>query len=284
MPSRPPVWSAGVEGAVVICGTCGVEHAAIVDVCAICADERQWVPAAGQRWTSLAELAAAGHASHIAELEHDLLGVTIRPGVGIAQQAHLVSTPSGNLLWDPTGYVDEHAVARIGALGGVAAIAASHPHMFGAQVAWSHAFGGVPVLVAEANLEWVARPDPVIRPWAGTVEVLPGVTLVQLGGHFPGSAVVHWAAGAGGRGVLLGSDTIQTNPDRASVTFMRSFPNRIPLSPGVVARIATAVDGLPFDRLYDNFGATIDADARAVVRRSAERYAGWARGDFDRLT
>ena len=280
----PQVWSAGVEGDVVICGTCGVEHAEIVDVCAICADERQWVPAAGQRWTSFAKLAAAGHASHVAELERDLLGVTIRPGVGIAQQAHLVCTPSGSLLWDPTGYVDEHAVEWIGALGDVVAIAASHPHMFGAQVAWSRALGGVPVLVAEADLGWVARPDRVIRPWAGTVEVLPGVTLTQLGGHFPGSSVVHWAAGADGRGVVLGSDTIQTNPDRASVTFMRSYPNRIPLSAAVVERVTQGVEPFSFDRLYDNFGGTIDADAREVVRRSAERYAGWARGDFDRLT
>ncbi len=34
------------------------------------------------------------------------------------------------------------------------------------------------------------------------------------------------------------------------------------------------VETLAFDRLYDNFGDTIDADARAVVRRSADRYVG----------
>ena len=37
--------------------SCAVEHADEVDVCAICADDRQWVPEAGQQWTTLPELA-----------------------------------------------------------------------------------------------------------------------------------------------------------------------------------------------------------------------------------
>lgn len=47
--------------------------------------------------------------------------------------------------------------------------------MFGVQVEWSRELGGVPVLVTEPNLEWVARPDPAIRTWAGTIEILPTV-------------------------------------------------------------------------------------------------------------
>lgn len=193
-------------------------------------------------------------------------------------------TAAGALLWDPTGYLDDDAARRIRQLGPVVAIAASHPHMFGVQVEWSRALGGAPVLVAEADLRWVARPDPAIRTWSGTLEVLPGVTLVQLGGHFPGSAVAHWAAGAAGRGALLTGDTVPTNPDRATVTFMRSYPNRIPLSPAVVTRITAALSEYSFDRIYDNFGATIDTDAHAAVRRSADRYTAWARGDLDHLT
>jgi glyoxylase-like metal-dependent hydrolase (beta-lactamase superfamily II) len=221
---------------------------------------------------------------HIAEVEPDLFGITVEPKVGIGQQTHLVRTPSGSLLWDPVGYVDDEAVGRVRELGGVTAIAASHPHMFGVQVEWSRALGGVPVLVAEADVDWVQRPDPAIRTWTGRHEVAPGLTLHQVGGHFPGSSVVHWPAGAGGRGVLLVSDTIHANPDRTTVTFLRSYPNRIPLSPAVVTRIAGTVGPLPFDRLYDNFGRAIDADASDAVRRSADRYSGWVLGEFDELT
>jgi hypothetical protein len=267
-----------------ICGTCAVEHAEKVEVCAICADERQWVPADGQHWTTLDELTTAGHRVELREVEPDLFGLTVGPKVGIGQTAHLVRTRAGNVIWDMVGYVDEDAVRRVRELGEVAAIVASHPHMYGVQVEWSRALGGVPVLVSEADEHWVARPDPVIRSWSGTLEVVPGVTLLQLGGHFPGSAVAHWRAGADGAGVLLGGDTIQANPDRATMTFMRSYPNRIPLSAAVVERITRGVETLPFERLYDNFGKTVDSDARAAVRRSADRYIGWVRGDFDHLT
>ena len=267
-----------------ICATCAVEHAERVEVCAICADERQWVPAEGQRWTTLEDLAAERRRVEVTELEPDLFGITATPKAGIGQTAKLVRTPSGNLLWDPIGFVDAEGVARVRELGGAAAIVASHPHMFGVQVEWSGALGGVPVLVAEADREWVARPDPVIETWSGTVEVLPGITLTQPGGHFPGSAVAHWSAGADGRGVLLSGDTVFANPDRTSVAFLRSYPNHIPLSAAVVERVTRALEEFAFDRLYGNFAIRIDVDARAVVRRSADRHIGWVRGDFDHLT
>ncbi|MCM6776412.1 MBL fold metallo-hydrolase [Nocardia sp. CDC159] len=267
-----------------ICATCGVEHSDAAEICRICADERQWMPSDGQHWTTLAELASSGHAFAVRELEPDLFGLTVEPAFAIGQRSHLIRTPAGNVLWDLVGYVDDEVIARIRELGEVVAIVPSHPHHFGAQVEWSRALGGVPVLVAEADLEWIARPDPVIRSWKGRIDLLPGVTVRQVGGHFPGSAVLHWAAGAAGRGVLFSADTIHGNPDLTSVTFMRSYPNRIPLSAAVVERIVASVEEFEFDRLYDNVGKIIGPDARAIIRRSADRYIGWIRGDFDHLT
>ncbi len=95
----------------------------------------------------------------------------------------------------------------------------------------------------------------MIRTWSGKLTPLPGVTVIQPGGHFPGSAVVHWANGAEGKGVLLSGDTIFANPDRTSVSFMRSYPNRIPLSGAVVDRVAKSLDPFEYDRLYNNFGS-----------------------------
>jgi hypothetical protein len=220
----------------------------------------------------------------VKDVEPGLYGITSEPGAGIGQQSMLVQTPAGNLLWDPIGYLDDDAVSRVAELGEVVAVIASHPHMYGVQVEWSHRLGDVPVYVSEADADWVARQDPVIRTWSGTLDLLPGITLIQPGGHFPGSAVVHWAEGAGGKGVILAGDTIFANPDRTSVSFMRSYPNRIPLSGAVVDRVAKALDVFSYDRLYGNFGASIPADARAVVRRSADRHAAWVRGDYDHLT
>jgi len=92
-------------------------------------------------------------------------------------------------------------------LGGIAAISASHPHMYGAMIEWSEAFGGAPVYVPEADKEWVTRPDPAVRFWSDQEKVLPEVTLVQCGGHFRGSATAYWSAGAEGRGLMLAGDT-----------------------------------------------------------------------------
>lgn len=267
-----------------ICATCAVEHAEPVEVCAICADERQWVPASGQRWTTLAEMTDAGFRTQVAPLEPDLWSISSTPDAGIGQQSKLVRTDAGCLLFDPIGFVDEGGARRVRDIGPVVAIVASHPHMYGVQVQWSRALGGVPVLVAGTDRAWVARPDASIRTWSGDIEILPGVTLTQPGGHFPGSTVVHWAGGAGGGGVLLSSDTIYANPDRASVSFMRSFPNRLPLSAAVVERIAQHVERFAFDRLYGNFDNVIPTGAREAVRTSANRHIGWVRGDFDHLT
>ena len=269
-----------------VCRTCAVEQpdtSKPASVCAICSDERQYVRPSGQQWTTLEELDAAGHRGTVAEVEPGLYGITIEPSVGIGQRALLVQTPAGNLLWDPNGYLDDDLVATVRQLGGVAAVAASHPHMFGVQVEWSHRFGNVPVYVQAADREWLQRDDQVVATWDEKTEVLPGVVLHRIGGHFPGSAVVQFV-GADGRGVLLSGDTVAGTPDEHWISFMRSFPNKIPLSAAVVAKVADRVLDLDFDRLYDNFGGQVLSDAAAWVRRSADRYIAWVRGDFDHLT
>ncbi len=92
-----------------------------------------------------------------------------------------------------------------------------------------------------------------------------------------------WTAGAEGRGVLLAGDAIFPVAD-GNVTFLRSYPNRIPLSAAVVRRVAARVGALEFDRLYNNFASAVPSDAHRIVQFSAERYARWASGDFDHLT
>lgn len=268
-----------------ICATCAVEHDEPVPaVCRICDDDRQYLPAAGQRWTSLDELAAAEQSILFEPLEPEAWALTTSPQVGIGQHAVLVRTPQGSLLWDPPGYVDDVTVAAVAALGPVIAVAASHPHMFGVQVEWARRLGGASVLVCEADAPWLGRGDDLVRLWSGSSEVAEGLTLHQVGGHFVGSAVAHWAAGAEERGVLLAGDSVFPNPDHRSIGFMRSYPNHIPLSGAVALRVAEQLESLRFDRIYGNFGNVIDSDARRILRFSAERHAAWTRGDHDALT
>ncbi len=74
------------------------------------------------------------------------------------------------------------------------------------------------------------RPDPAINYWTGeTLDLGQGITLIRCGGHFDGSAVLHWADGADGKGVLMTGDTIMVVPDTRWMSFMYSYPNLVPL-------------------------------------------------------
>jgi hypothetical protein len=278
----------GQAGRVIwICATCAVETDDLAEPpaeCEVCEDDRQWVPATGQRWTTLAELREAGTRITVEPVEEDLWGLRADPEVGIGQQTMVVRAPEGVLLFDCVGYLDEAAVEFVRSLGPTLAVAASHPHMYGVQTEWAHALGDVPVLVAERDAGWVRRKDPLVELYDQSRQVAPGLTLHRVGGHFRGQAVVEWQAGAEGRGVLLAGDAVFPNPDRRSVSFLRSYPNRIPLSGNVVQRVAHQLEGLHYDRLYNNFGTVVPKDAKAVVRFSADRHAAWTRGDFDHLT
>lgn len=263
-----------------VCVTCGAHFPPAEEPrpgCPICEDERQYVGHGGQRWTTLDDL-RRGHRNAIRTVEDGLTGIATEPTFAIGQEAHLVETPAGNVLWNCTSLVDDETVAAVEARGGLAAIAVSHPHFFTGVAEWSRAFGGVPVLLHADDRAWVTRPDGTIRFWEGEeADPLPGsgLTLVRCGGHFPGSCVLHWPAGAGGRGALLTGDTIKVVADRRWVTFMYSYPNLIPLGADAVRRIVAAVEPYPFDRLYDAWpGSAVANDAKGAVRRSAERYLG----------
>jgi hypothetical protein len=259
-----------------ICATCGVQYAESVlppEHCAVCEDERQYVGREGQKWTTLKELQKT-HTNRLDVEGPELISLATEPTFAIGQRALHVRTPEGNVLWDCITLVDDRSVAAIHALGGVSAIAISHPHYYAAMVEWSRALGNVPVYLHAADGDWVMRPHPAIVFWHGDNHVLaPGLTLVRLGGHFPGATVLHWAGAAGGKGALLSGDVLQVGEDRQSVSFMYSYPNYIPVNVRTVRRILAAVERYPFEQIYGAwFGRNISASAREVVRFSAARY------------
>ena len=259
-----------------ICTTCGVGHAPSATPpshCAICEDERQYVNGNGQGWTTLAELQAA-HQNDIREQEPGLYGIGATPQIGIGQRALYIQQPGGGVLWDCTPLVTDAAVAEIKGLGGLRAIAISHPHFYASMVDWSEAFGGVPIHLHEANRQYVMRLSEHIAYWSGeTLDLGQGVTLVRSGGHFVGSSVLHWVAGAGGKGVLMTGDSIMVVPDTRWVSFMYSYPNLIPLPAREVRRIAGTVAPLAFDRIYSAWwDRVLKQDAKARLAASVERY------------
>jgi glyoxylase-like metal-dependent hydrolase (beta-lactamase superfamily II) len=259
-----------------ICTTCGTQYATS-DMppaqCTICVEERQYVPPTGQGWITLEALAARNFNSY-RQYEPGLIGIGTQPTFAIGQRALLVCTPQGNVLWDCISLVDAATVTLINGLGGLKAIGISHPHFYTAMIEWSRTFGNVPVYLHADDRQWIMRPDPAIQLWSGeTTSLLPDLTMIRCGGHFPGGSVLHWAKGAGGRGVVCSSDIATVTVDRKFLSFMRSYPNLIPLSARQVEGIATALTPFQFDTIYGHyFDRVIPKGAKQILKASVERY------------
>ena len=268
-----------------ICTACGMQYAPTDTApaqCIICEEERQYVPPTGQSWTTLPALAARAFNAY-REHEPGLIGIGTQPQFAIGQRALLVCTPNGNVLWDCISLLDAATIALINGLGGLKAIAISHPHFYTTMTEWSRAFGGVPVHTHADDQRWIMRSDPCIKLWRGeTLTVLPDVTLIRGGGHFPGGSMLHWANGAEGRGVVCAADIATVNMDRKSFTFMRSFPNFIPFSAKGAQAIRAALTPYRFDRIYGHhFDRFIASDAKQILQASVERYVAAVNGAYD---
>ncbi|MBE2315226.1 MBL fold metallo-hydrolase [Solirubrobacter sp. CPCC 204708] len=264
-----------------ICVTCGVQYGGSVSSCPVCEDPRQYVPVSGQAWTSL-EALRVDHRNRF-DSDHGVLGVGTTPKFGIGQRALLVE----DVLWDCITLLDEETIERIGSL---RAIAISHPHYYSSMVEWAHAFD-CPVLIHEADREWVMRPDARVEYWSGeTYDLGAGMTLIRCGGHFAGGTVLHLGADFSEvdpasrpdqpphlerppGGDLFAGDIVQVIPDRQWVAFMYSFPNYIPLPAAAVRAVGAALEPFAFERIYGAWWeAVIEADGSGIVRRSVERY------------
>ncbi|MET0879852.1 MAG: MBL fold metallo-hydrolase [Tardiphaga sp.] len=266
-----------------ICITCGTQYAptaAAPPACIICDEERQYVPPGGQAWTTLPRL----QRSHMPTFrdEAGLMGIGIAPAFGINQRALLVPTGDGNILWDCVSLVSDVMVDLIKGVGGLKAIAISHPHYYTTMVEWSRAFGGIPIYLHAADKEWIMRPDACLELWTGeTREIAPGLTLLRVGGHYDGGSILHWADGCDGRGALLSGDILQVVADRKHLGFMRSYPNFIPHGGSAVQTIADRVMPFRYDAIYGAFwNAVIPQGAKQAMQASVARHIDWLGRDI----
>lgn len=255
------------------CGTQFAERESPPDHCPVCRDERQFVNWNGQQWTTLERLRRR-HVNRIEPEGDGVVGIGTRPAFAIGQRALLIRSSGGNILWDCVSLIDEETIRAVNDLGGLSAIAVSHPHYYSSCVEWSRAFGDVPVYIHAADRKWVMRPDPAMVFWKGdTHPIREGPTLIRFGGHFPGGSILHWAEGAGGKGALFTGDIVQVVKDRRYVSFMYSFPNYIPLDPDTLEAGASRLTPFSYDAIYGAWwGHVIPENAEAAFRRSVTRY------------
>ena len=261
-----------------ICVQCGTQFGRTAEPparCTICEDERQFVHYGGQQWMTLERL-AADHHNRLEDEAPQLLGIGTEPEFAIGQRALLLQSGGGNLLWDCISLLSEKTITEVSARGGIRAIAISHPHFYSSMIEWAEHFDAQ-IFLHVADREWVMRESPRIQFWEGTTLPLwDGLTLINCGGHFEGGTVLHWRAasrGGGSKGALLTGDIITVVQDRRYVSFMRSYPNLIPLGPAAIHRILDVIEPFSFDQIYGGWWqANVLSNAKAAVARSADRY------------
>ena len=104
----------------------------------------------------------------------------------------------------------------------------SHPHFYTTYASWATEFK-CPVIISRDDEEWLCRQQPkdvrvefIDGPVGTAKEIVPGVTAVKLGGHFPGSLVLHW------ENQLFIADTFLTVPVGGFCCPHRQFSRKKP--------------------------------------------------------
>ncbi len=142
-----------------ICQNCGLQHAETEEPptsCLNCDDDRERIAYQPQAWTTLEDLDGR-YRNVFSDLGDGVTAIVTEPPFAIGQEAYLIATQSGNVLWDCLGYLDGGTVRQLRDRGGVAAIVISHPHFMGCAVEWSHRLNCIPVHIHRNNEPWVAR-------------------------------------------------------------------------------------------------------------------------------
>ena len=121
-------------------------------------------------WTTLETLQQT-HTQRFPRIRKGIIGIGSTPAFAIGQRALLVRTDAGNILWDCIATLDDATVTLIEGLGGVDAIAISHPHFYTTMVESAGCVHGSHSSTRRRQALDHAD-DPAIELWDGETKTL----------------------------------------------------------------------------------------------------------------
>jgi hypothetical protein len=258
----------------IICTACGTQYQQTVTtgaICPICLDDRQAVPEKGQSWTNLQEL-SDDYGVIIKKLNYNLYELKMAPSFAIGQRALLVITAQGNILWDCIALINEPTIEFIKSKGGLKAIAFSHPHYYTTMNEWAEIFN-CPIYIHQKDEQWIFNKGSHVNLWSETKkELWDGIKLINIGGHFPGSSILHIPF-LSKDGTILCGDTFYISPSKKHAAVMYSYPNRIPLPVAEVQRIKNQMEPIQFDTIHGFYDyQNIYGNAKDMIEDSLKKY------------
>jgi glyoxylase-like metal-dependent hydrolase (beta-lactamase superfamily II) len=256
------------------CCTCGTQYKAGTsspEFCPICNDDRQYLTEDGQIWTNSVEI-LANHQVVIRELSPTLFSLQVNPTFALGQRALLALSPGGNILWDCIPLLNQEIIDFIRSKGGIKAIAFSHPHFYSNVNEWAEIFDCL-VYIHAADDQWMFNKGPRIRFWQGTERQLwDGISIINTGGHFPGSSILRVPA-LSAEAALLTGDSIYVAKSKRHLAFMYSYPNVMPLPEKELIEVIRRVEQIKFDTIYGGFEwQNLTQVAKEVFWSSVTRY------------
>ena len=186
------------------------------------------LPESGWRFLQEADIAAS-HGGNGREITPGLWAFTTTPALGLAGTGWLILRPGGNIAFEAAPYHSEAMLAQIEALGGIAFLAASHAHGYGALFQLQRRFDPPVVALQKEDLR-MTKAFRVTAPYDEWLELAPGYTLHQVGGHYDGQACLHDAPGQR----LFCGDMFKIDQDASgrstAISSHKAFHKPIPLT------------------------------------------------------
>jgi glyoxylase-like metal-dependent hydrolase (beta-lactamase superfamily II) len=256
-----------------ICITCGTYYPTgqTPELCITCLDERQYIPATGQGWTTPEQL-TRNHSIKVKKLQEKLYELEINPIFAIGQRALLVLSENGNVLWDCIPLLDELIIEFIKSKGGLKAIGFSHPHYYSNMNEWAETFD-CPIYIHNNDASCIVNKGRHVKLWQGDeIALWNGIRIINIGGHFAGSSILH-VPFLSTEGTIICGDTLFLSPGKKHFSVMYSYPNRMPLPLHEMQRVKKRLDSIPFDAFYGYQNLqNLTENVKEIFTESMKRY------------
>ena len=230
--------------------------------CPICADVRNDLPENGWSFVTPGDLSAR-LTHHWREAIPGVWEFWSEPRFGLDSHGWLLIHPDGNVAFEAAPHYDDAQLAQIDRLGGIAVLAASHPHGYGALYQLQDRFSPE-LLIQKDDLQWT-KAMRVTWPYDETFVIHPGLTLHHTGGHYDGHAILH---DAGRRAVFAGDALkIDFSADGAprAISCHKAYHKQIPLSRDELLRYRRVFGALDFSSVFTPFEYAVGIGTREAV-------------------
>ena len=235
------------------CSNCGhwQMYFAVPPDCPVCVDTRNDLPEDG--WAFLTEEEVAGRLTGSwRRLDREMVAFSTAPRYGLNGTGYLLLHPQGNVAFEAAPYYTRSMLDEIGRLGGIAVLAASHVHGYGALWQLQREFAPEVVAIQRDDLR-MTKAFRVTWPYDAQLALATGQVLHHVAGHYEGQAVMHDPR----RRTLFCGDAFKVDQDadgeNIAVSSHKAFHKNIPLTRDELRRYRDVVEALDFDTICTPF-------------------------------